>query len=782
MATDIRNTASATFQSDDARKTKVDKGLPVPLSQCDAKVCAAWANDIDEKLEQINEAFVDGAPITALTVGDATGSPELALDKLPTGTASVAFKDAGITRWKVSCDGSEGFAVERLDSGGVPVDTPLSMDAANGDVAVANGLAVAGGTIANGHADADDVVVGDGSGDRGLTVYSGSANDGEIIFTDTSGTRVGTYSYQHTVDEHLWRVSGASVLRLSGTALRPHTDLGPDIGSASKRFQDMYLGQTLFILGSVAPANADADEIVVGDASGNHGITLRPSATGLGSLQVDKSGGLGGRIRYSNNSNQWLITSNGLERYMITSNTFHPLDDLCDLGIASTNRWRNLYLSGDASIGGSIDLSDPAAELTLGDGSGYPKLNLDKDGTTSCDVKFQSDGTLRWILRFDSNEDLFFNRRDGGGGSLDNPITMRTSTGNVEIKNDLIVRAGLDLESASPAVTVGDGTGAPDVRVDKADASATRIQLQNAGKTRTELELAANEDFSVIRRDATEVEQGRLKYQVNGDLSWDDRDIFPETDDASKLGTATKRWSEGHFVDVTAGGNVDVASASPVVTVGDGTGAPQLLLKKSAGSAAELRYLDGSTHRWSLKQRSDEELIVERYDSLGVKQGEPLQVREADGGVRGKLLHQSYHNFGAGTNTGYYYLPWNSTAEQTGIQEWIGAPAPYDGRLVRVVVRSSEAWNKDTSWHDSGMRLYVMQDGSTSVTSRGGWVYVDDTAANIPLIFDMTSESATFTEGEILVPRIWLDGQNDYGDVRVTCVWEFDQTDYSPPS
>lgn len=87
MATDIRTTPSAVFQADDARKTKTDTGTPVPIAQCDEKVCAAWGNDIDQKLEQINEAFVDGTPIRRLQVAGQMWSATV--EHAPAGTAQT---------------------------------------------------------------------------------------------------------------------------------------------------------------------------------------------------------------------------------------------------------------------------------------------------------------------------------------------------------------------------------------------------------------------------------------------------------------------------------------------------------------------------------------------------------------------------------------------------------------------------------------------------------------------------------------------------------------------
>jgi hypothetical protein len=105
VATDIRTTPSAVFQADDARKTKIDTGTPVPVAQCDEKVCAAWGNDIDQKLEQINEAFVDGTPIRRLQVAGQMWST--AVEHAPTGTSETLDWNEGNTH-AVSLDAATG--------------------------------------------------------------------------------------------------------------------------------------------------------------------------------------------------------------------------------------------------------------------------------------------------------------------------------------------------------------------------------------------------------------------------------------------------------------------------------------------------------------------------------------------------------------------------------------------------------------------------------------------------------------------------------------------------
>lgn len=113
--------------------------------------------------------------------------------------------------------------------------------------------------------------------------------------------------------------------------------------------------------------------------------------------------------------------------------------------------------------------------------------------------------------------------------------------------------------SASPTITIGDGSGSPGLRLDKSDAGGLAIQFRNneAGtmRTRWDLRVFGNEDLGLERYDSAEVFQGGLFYQVNGSLRWQDTGIiYPNTDNANDLGSASNRWRALYTQDVQVSG------------------------------------------------------------------------------------------------------------------------------------------------------------------------------------------------------------------------------------
>ena len=60
------------------------------------------------------------------------------------------------------------------------------------------------------------------------------------------------------------------------------------------------------------------------------------------------------------------------------------------------------------------------------------------------------------------------------------------------------------------------------------------------------------------------------------------------------------------------------------------------------------------------------------------------------GAVLGKMRHMTHHRYNDGSGTGKEYIPWAGTSEQNS-PSWITqGVAPYAGRLVKVLVRSSK--------------------------------------------------------------------------------------------
>ena len=200
MPSDIRNTPAATFKADAARKTKNDLGTPVPIESCDTAVCAAWANDIDEMLEQINEVFVDGAAVETLVTQGRVTSEGVTLSPGSTG-ASVDYVSAPpestltANPGSLALDGNGTFWIKASGTGNTGwMESATRADAEAAAEAFSSGLAArltANGGVAGGNlARTTQVVMATNTG----IVQIASAGDGNVVevFADGANHASGT--------------------------------------------------------------------------------------------------------------------------------------------------------------------------------------------------------------------------------------------------------------------------------------------------------------------------------------------------------------------------------------------------------------------------------------------------------------------------------------------------------------------------------------------------------------------------------------------------------------
>ena len=146
------------------------------------------------------------------------------------------------------------------------------------------------------------------------------------------------------------------------------------------------------------------------------------------------------------------------------------------------------------------------------------------------------------------------------------------------------------------------------------------------------------------------------------------------------------------------------------------------------------------------------------------------QHMTVNGNIYGRMLHMTHHRYNDGSGTGKEYIPWAGTSEQNS-PSWITqGVAPYEGKLLKVLLRSSKS---------GGM-------GSTVVgihTNVNGNTVIDSTAEETETV-NMTTANTTYTftfsnvthfgPGDII--GVSIDPTNAHGNVNVTCVWEYDIT------
>ena len=130
----------------------------------------------------------------------------------------------------------------------------------------------------------------------------------------------------------------------------------------------------------------------------------------------------------------------------------------------------------------------------------------------------------------------------------------------------------------------------------------------------------------------------------------------------------------------------------------------------------------------------------------------------------------THHRYNDGSGTGKEYIPWAGTSEQPS-PSWItqGA-APYEGKLLKVLLRSS----KSGGMGSTTVGIHTNVDGNTVVNSTAEETEtVNMTTANTTYTFTF-SNVTHFGPGDII--GVSIDPTNEHGDVTVTCVWEYDIT------
>lgn len=162
---------------------------------------------------------------------------------------------------------------------------------------------LAGAVEAAGVPGAKDEVIGDGTKDVGITLFADESGDARYAVTDALGVAVGEMRYDFTGGRWFFVVQGAVEMVLDAARLRPNSDGGIGLGTASQGFGDTYLSGTLDVDGmttfgaSVLLSNPSAQFTLGGGGDGSVDINLDKGATSQ-SAQI--------RFKHAG-GNRWLL-------------------------------------------------------------------------------------------------------------------------------------------------------------------------------------------------------------------------------------------------------------------------------------------------------------------------------------------------------------------------------------------------------------------------------------------------------------------------------------------
>tara|TARA_B100000085_G_scaffold213927_1_gene198087 strand:+ start:3043 stop:4509 length:1467 start_codon:yes stop_codon:yes gene_type:complete len=232
----------------------------------------------------------------------------------------------------------------------------------------------------------------------------------------------------------------------------------------------------------------------------------------------------------------------------------------------------------------------------------------------------------------------------------------------------------------------------------------------------------------------------------------------------------------------------DAADASPVMTLKRNSASPadadylgqikflgendadqEVIYAKVTGKISDASdgSEDGIIEFANIKNGSQTITARLRSDSLQLLNGTNLSV---DGTITGKMMHMTHHRYNDGSGTGKEYIPWAGTSEQNS-PSWITqGVAPYAGKLLKVLLRSSKAGGMGSTV----VGIHTNVDGNTVVNS------TPEETQTVAMNQQNTTYTFTFSDATHFGPGdvigVSIDPTNAHGNVNVTCVWEYDIT------
>lgn len=357
----------------------------------------------------------------------------------------------------------------------------------------------------------------------------------------------------------------------------------------------------------------------MGDASGSGSPILRLRKANVGTSKI---------FFKQDATDSWELRHDGSNRLII----------------AKASGVEVLFLDQATSLAtwkGSTTWASASPTLTVGDASGSPSVVLNKDGGSLGLLKFQNESVTQWQLYQSSDEELYIAR--SGGVTV---MKFTQSTGLATFANSVI------LDSASPTLTVGDGSGSPSLLINKSETGNGQLKFEKLGAQSWTLLNDNTENFQISRAggvqvltffqstglskffgditiqpsggspvlvmDKSEAGTGALIFRKLGGQSW----AF--TNNASENLVLAKGAAASVLeINQTTGGGLWFAdwklnSASPDLTTGDGTGAPRMLLNKSETGTSQFIFQKLGIQSWSFANNSVEDLLISRAGAVNV--------------------------------------------------------------------------------------------------------------------------------------------------------------------
>ena len=159
----------------------------------------------------------------------------------------------------------------------------------------------------------------------------------------------------------------------------------------------------------------------------------------------------------------------------------------------------------------------------------------------------------------------------------------------------------------------------------------------------------------------------------------------------------------------------------------------------------------------------DDYILVSKTDDSGNLKR--VQIQNLPAGSSSSTIIQSTEHGYSKSGNNLIYVPWYQTTEKTAPNYLDQHIVPFDGRLLKVYVRSSR-----NNMGSTILGIHLNDPGQSEVSTSAVEAITSVVPDDAVGIFEFSAASH-FSAGDIV--GISIDPTGDHKDVNVTCVWEY---------
>ena len=398
-------------------------------------------------------------------------------------------------------------------------------------------------------------------------------------------------------------------------------------------------------------APVGATDLAVGKLEAvDHGVTIFSTAVGR-LVFSDSAFAAVGYLIYTHATDKISLGISGVVELNLDATTLSPgADGGLSLGTSSL-RYANAHMTAITAY----------SSLTVGDATGAPVINVNRDTAQQGNILFKSEGTTEAHIRHEAG---YLGIGRYSAGVYQNAIQFDLSAGDVSMPRHLTLGA------ASATLTAGTTSGVGTLNLRGASGGA--INFYNSSN-QVSWGIDATSSFTLSRY-VGGVSTDGITYSSTGilfpnlpvtigngfttagelnfvkvdagtfALNWKNPSTirWALTHDASENLLLTRHNSGGTIIGtltftnsnglITGSGSLQLTDNAASIELGSGTSGatPVITLGKGATNSASIVMQNAGTTRWALIMNSSENLLFSRYDSSGVLQ-DSVTVSNSDG-------------------------------------------------------------------------------------------------------------------------------------------------------